>query len=118
MEYNNILKDNNFINYDTYEKIMLSRQYNKLYKKNLEKYKDKLKIKENIKIYNIYIYEISKNFSNTILVIINELTLYIHQENKNINQLMLIFSKNDRLIYVGILIFLIALIIYFIDVTN
>ena len=33
----NILKDNNYINYDTYEKIMISEQYNKL--NNLEKRK-------------------------------------------------------------------------------
>ena len=29
-------------------------------------------------------YKIAENFSNTMLVIINELTLYVHQENKNI----------------------------------
>ena len=52
------------------------------------------------------------------LVIVNELTIFVYQKDKNINQLMLIFTKDDRLIYLGVLLFLISLCLYFIDLTN
>ena len=58
---------NKFINYDTYERIMLTRQYNRLYKKNLDKRMEDLKITENKRIYNLSIKDIAKNFSNTII---------------------------------------------------
>ena len=114
----NILKDNNYINYDTYEKIMISEQYNKL--NNLEKKenKKKLKIQEDKRFYNLSLKKIGKNFSQTMLVIVNELTIFVYQKDKNINQLMLIFTKDDRLIYLGVLLFLISLCLYFIDLTN
>lgn len=118
MSHINILKDKNYINYDSYEKIMLSRQYNKLYKKTKDVYKQDLSIKENKRIYNLSLKDIANNFSNTILKLVNDLTIFVHQDNKSINKLMLIFTEDDRLIYVGILLFIIALSIYFVDITN
>ena len=114
----NILKDNNFINYDTYQKIMLTKQYNKLNNLSRKENKKNMKITEDKRFYNLSLKRIAENFSGTMLVLVNELTLFIYQKNKNINQLMLIFTKDDRLIYVGILLFLISLCLYFIDLTN
>jgi len=114
----NILKDNNYINYDTYEKIMISEQYNKLNNLQKKENKKKLKIQEDKRFYNLSLKKIGKNFSQTMLVIVNELTIFVYQKDKNINQLMLIFTKDDRLIYLGVLLFLISLCLYFIDLTN
>lgn len=114
----NILKDNNYINYDTYEKIMISEQYNKLNNLQKKENKKKLKIQEDKRFYNLSLKKIGKNFSQTMLVIVNELTIFVYQKDKNINQLMLIFTKDDRLIYLGFLLFLISLCLYFIDLTN
>lgn len=59
---------------------------------------------------------IFRKLSSTIIAIINEL-LEITKETQ-FNDILLIFIKEDRLVYIGILILIISLAIYLIDLTG
>ena len=65
---------------------------------------------------NLSLVSLFKNLSVTIISIINEL-LEITEETQ-LDDIILIFVKYDRLIYIGFIFIIIALSIYIIDVTS
>ena len=65
---------------------------------------------------NLSLVTLFRNMSATIIAIINEL-LAIKQTSR-MNDIILIFVKGDRLIYLGMLIIIIALSFYIIDITS
>lgn len=65
---------------------------------------------------NLSISQIFINLSNTIISIINELTNIT--KDTSLDDLVYIFIKDDRLIYLGILAIIIALGLYLLDITN
>lgn len=65
---------------------------------------------------NLSLVNLFSKLSLTIISIINEL-LEINKETQ-FNEFVLIFVKDDRLIYLGILFIMIALAIYLIDITS
>lgn len=65
---------------------------------------------------NLSLVSLFRNLSTTIIAIINEL-LEIN-ENTQFNDIVLIFVKRDRLIYLGMLAIIIALSIYVIQITQ
>ena len=56
-----------------------------------------------------------EKFIYTIIDILNDLT-DLTDNNKDINSLVYIFFKQDRMIYLGILVILISIFIYLIDI--
>ena len=67
-------------------------------------------------IINLSVVQILQKLSTTILNIINELLSI--RKNAQLSDLVYIFIKEDRLIYVGILLMIIALGVYLIDITT
>ena len=115
----NILKNESIITLNDYEKYKLNEQYNKLYtnsKIETTKLKDE---KENNRFYNLSLKNIFNNLIYTIVTIINELSIYIKDKDKKSNsELLEIFIKDDRLIYVGIFLIIISLMLFFIKTSS
>ena len=65
---------------------------------------------------NLSIVEIFRRLSQVIIAIIND--LIIVNKNTPKSEIILIFTKQDRLIYIGLLILIICLSMYIVDITN
>ena len=111
-----ILKERDQLTLSDYDKLMLTKQYDKLYKMGKEATSIAEKHKYESRIYNLSLNEIAKLTAKTIMDILNDLVLFINQEDKTLQQFVMIFISEDRLIYVGITIIIIAFILYFIDI--
>lgn len=114
----NILKDEFTLEKSDYEKLKNLQQENEL--KSLQ-YKENEKakvIKENKNIYNMSIYSLFKRLSKVSMEIMEDVTIYISQKDQNINNFFIIFTKEDRLIYVGILLLLLSIGLWFIDISK
>jgi len=114
----NILKDQFTLEKSDFEKLKNAEQENQLktlkYKEN-----EKAKImKEDKKIYNLSPKIFLQNLSNVSINIIEDITSWINQPNKDINNLFIIFVKNERLIYVGTLILILSFALWFIDISK
>ena len=114
----NILKSDTILTQDQYNKERINREYNELYMKSREATQEEIKKKENERIYNLSIKEIVKRASQTYIDIINEITVSIENKQFNIDQVIKIFTLNDRLIYVGILIVVLSLFLGFIFISD
>jgi len=68
------------------------------------------------RIVHLSLLEIAQNISTTIIAIINELV--DPTVKKDTNGLLEIFFKGDRMIYIGITALLVALGLYFIDISS
>jgi hypothetical protein len=66
--------------------------------------------------FNLSLVNLFRNLSLTMIAIINEL-LEITQETQ-LNDIILIFVKKDRLIYIGLLLIMIAFALYVVDITS
>ncbi len=111
-----ILKDNYTLNKSNYEKIKLADQYNQLYS---NEYRDNLnnQIKyDNEKIYNLSLKSLLQNASLVYMEIVSELSNFLSMKNKSLNSLGLIFTKNDRLLYVGLFILTISFCLWIINI--
>lgn len=123
-EYNNneltkhILKNKYTLNYNDYEKLMLTKQYNKLYENSAIINKKNNKIKEDKRIYNLSIKKIAKNTSDNMVGIINDLSNYVEKDGKNFNNFIYLFVKEDRLIYIGIIFIVISIMLFFINISK
>ena len=109
-ERKNILKDEFTLDKSDYQKLKQSQQYQEN-----EKQKE---IKENKNIYNMSIHSLIKNVSKVSMGILEDLTIYMSQKNKNINNFFIIFTKDERLIYVGILFIILSFSLWFIDISK
>ena len=124
MEYR-ILKNNQVgISYDDYHKIIRN---NKLYDLNHNENQKLIKEKEKQELFNLSLKEIAKNFSNNFMNMLNESVelvdkYLINKKDLNndsfISDFLIIFMKEDRLIYSGIFFIIISIFIYFMDITS
>jgi Holliday junction resolvase RusA-like endonuclease len=76
------------------------------------------KTKTKTKIYNLSIKDICDNLSKTVIDMLNEFSIYRHDENKRWNDYVRIITQEDRLIYVGIIFVIVSLIVFFIDISR
>lgn len=113
-----VLKDNYTLNNQDYNKLKQAQQYNKLYSQQYSENERLKTLKENKNIYNLSIHILLKNLSQVLMDIINEVSVYISKKNKNINELMTIFVKKERLMYVGIFLICLSLALWFIDISK
>lgn len=74
--------------------------------------------KTKTKIYNLSIKDICDNLSKTVIDMLNEFSIYRHDENKRWNDYVRIITQEDRLIYVGIIFVIVSLIVFFIDISR
>ena len=113
-----ILKDNFLIDKSDYEKEMINRQYNKLYFNSLNRTNELEKEKDQKIIYNLSLSQIFQNMSNIIVKILNEYSILIKNKDKNYKKYVEVLIKDDRMIYVGIIFIILALMIFFIFVSS
>jgi len=113
-----VLKNNFNFNYSDYQKLKLAEQYNELYSKQFTTNMENEKIVENKKIFNLSLNDLFKNTSVTLSDLLNDLVIYYNQEHKTLNEFILIFTKQQRLIYLGLLIVLFSFSLWLIDVSK
>ena len=115
----NILKKNLSLDYTDYEKLKINEQYNRLYLNAYNENKKEAEIKENIKIYNLSFTELLKNSINVYIGLLNDMSvLFDRNSTVTINKLGIILTKNDNLMYIGILIFILAFLLWLINITT
>ena len=114
----NILKDNFTLEKSDFEKLKQAQQYNELYSLQYKKNEEMKKIKDNKNIYNLSINILLQNLSIVTMNIIEDITIFINEKDKSINKFFIIFTKDDRLLYVGILLIIISLSLWFIDISK
>ena len=115
---NNVLKQDYTIDYSNYEKLKIAEQYNKLYSNTYEVNKNKYTLEANNKIFNIDTKNFLKKTSQVYINIINDISLYLASDDKSLNKLGVIFTKNDNLIYIGILFIILSFFLWLIDITS
>ncbi len=119
-ENKNILKKDYTLDYSDYEKLKISEQYNKIYNEIYNKNKEEAIIYENKKIYNLSFDVLFKNASKTYISILNDLAIFFSVDNKDksINKLGYILTKDQNLLYIGLLITALSFMLWLIDVTS
>ena len=115
-----ILKNNYTLDYSDYEKLKIYEQYNKLYSKIYNTNLENKNIDENKKIYNLSLNILFKNAGKAYINLLNDLSIFFSKEqpNKNINTLGLILTKDDNLLYIGLLFFILSILLWFINVSE
>jgi len=113
-----VLKNKFNFNYSDYQKLKLAEQYNELYSKQFTTNIENEKIVENKKIFNLSLKDLFKNTSVTLSDLLNDLVIYYNQEHKTLNEFILIFTKQQRLIYLGLLFILFAFSLWLIDISK
>jgi len=115
-----VLKKDFTLDITDYEKLKIAEQYNKLYTNIFETNKENEKLKENKKIFNMSIKELINKSGQVYISLINDLSIFFNdgEEYININKLGLILTKEDNLLYIGILILIIAFFLWIIQITT
>jgi len=115
-----ILEDASVYTLSDFQKLQLAKSYKKLYSNTILENKKREEEKYNKRVYNLSLKKLFENFFTTWTYIVNEMTtlMYDDSNNKDINNYIIILTKNDRIIYVGIMFVLISVILYFIFLTQ
>lgn len=116
----NILKKSYSLPLTDYDKLKISEQYNKLYSNIYNENKSNIELNENKKIYNLSFNVLIKNAVPVYKELMNELSKFFSKENndKSFNNLGLILTNNDNLLYIGILVLVISFLLWLIDITR
>jgi len=120
-----MVKENILENAETYtlsdfQKLKLAESYKKLYENTIFENKKRQQEKYNQRVYNLSLKSLFENFFTNWVYIINEITelIYDPQNNKNINNYIIILTKDNRIMYVGMMFIFVSLICYFIFLTR
>jgi hypothetical protein len=113
-----VLKDDYTLSITEYEKVRINEEYNRLYAHAYEENQTNAQLKENKKIFNMSFMELIKNGSRVYMQIINDVSIYINSPERNINQLGLIFTKGENVLYIGLLVLTLAFFIWLIDISK
>lgn len=114
----NILKNESIITLNDYEKYKLNEEYNKLYTNSNIANNEINEKKYNERFYNLSLKNIFNNLIKTLVDILNDLSNYIENKNKDKRELLEIFIKEERLIYVGVFLIIISLMLFFINISS
>lgn len=120
MTRSDILEDASVYTLSDFQKLQLAKSYKKLYTNTILENEKREQAKYNKRVYNLSMKNLFENFFTTWTYIVNEMTelVYDDSNNKNVNNYIIILTKDDRIIYVGIMFILISLIVYFIFLTE
>lgn len=115
-----ILKKDYTLSYTDYEKLKIAEQYNKLYGQIYNKNTEEVVLNENKKIYNLSFYILFSNAAKVYINILNEISIFFSSENKNksLNKLGYILTKDDNLLYIGLLVLILSFLLWLIDITK
>jgi hypothetical protein len=115
-----ILENANTYTLSDFQKLRLAESYKKLYSDTILENSQRKQEKYDKRIYNLSIKNLFENFFTVWTQIINEMTglIYDNDNNKSWNNYIRIFTKNERIIYVGIMFVFAGLIMYFIFLTR
>ena len=114
-----VLKKQYTLNYTDYEKLKINEQYNKLYSNIYDTNKKNIEINENKKIYNLSLYDLVQNAGEKYSILLNDLSIYFNTDNnKSFNKLGFIITKDDNLLYIGLLVLVISFLLWLINVTH
>ena len=116
----NVLKKDYTLNYTDYEKLKIAEQYNRLYSNVYETNKSNVDINENKKIYNLSLNDLLNKSGGVYINLLNDLSIFFSKNNsdKSINKLGLIITKEDNLLYIGVLVLLLSFLLWLIDITR
>jgi hypothetical protein len=115
-----ILENANTYTMSDFQKLKLAESYKKLYSDTVLENDKRKKEQYDKRIYNLSLKDLFENFFTVWTQIITEMTtlIYDNDNNKSWNNYIILFTKNDRIIYVGIMFVLVGLILYFIFLTR
>lgn len=114
-----VLKKEYTLNYTDYEKLKINEQYNKLYSNIYDTNKKNIEINENKKIYNLSLYDLVQNAGAKYSILLNDLSIYFNTDNnKSFNKLGFIITKDDNLLYIGLLVLVISFLLWLINITH
>lgn len=114
-----VLKKEYTINYTDYEKSKINEQYNKLYTNIYDENKKNIELNENKKIYNLSLYDLVQNAGAKYSILLNDLSIYFNKDNnKSFNKFGYIITKDDNLLYIGLLILVISFLLWLINITS
>jgi len=115
-----ILKKDYTLGYTDYEKLKISEQYNKLYGEIYKKNNEEITLNENKKIYNLSFSVLINNAAKVYISMVNEISIFFSDTNKNksLNKLGYILTKEDNLLYIGLLILILSFLLWLIDITK
>lgn len=111
---NNILKYDNLMTLREYDKMMIAKEYQKLYGLTRDANIIQQEKFENSKFSNLSLTEIAENFTRVMMELINEIPKAYEKDELNYQM----FTREDRIIYVGIFFILLAVFLYFIFVSR
>jgi len=111
--YNNILKYNNLMTLSEFDKMLIAKQYQKLYGMTRDTNIIEQEKFENNKFMNLSINEIVNNFTKVMMELIHEIPKAYEEETLNYQM----FTRDDRINYVGIFFILLSVLLYFIYVS-
>ena len=116
----NVLKKDYTLNYTDYEKLKIAEQYNRLYSNVYETNKLNVEINENKKIYNLSLSELVNKSGGIYINLLNDLSIFFSKNNndKSINKLGLIITKEDNLLYIGVMVLFLSFLLWLIDITR
>ena len=116
----NILKKNFTLSYSDYQKLKMSEQYNKLYSNIYDKNKINIEENENKKIYNLSLNDLVNKSGGVYINLLNDLSIFFSKNNndKSINKLGLIITKDDNLLYIGVFVLFLSFLLWLIDITR
>ena len=116
----NILKSDSSLSFNDYEKLKIAEQYNRLYSNVYETNKSNIEINENKKIYNLSLNDLVNKSGGVYINLLNDLSIFFSKNNndKSINKLGLIITKEDNLLYIGVLVLFLSFLLWLIDITR
>jgi hypothetical protein len=116
----NVLKKDYTLNYTDYEKLKIAEQYNRLYSNVYETNKLNVEINENKKIYNLSLNDLLNKSGGVYINLLNDLSIFFSKNNndKSINKLGLIITKEDNLLYIGVFVLFLSFLLWLIDITR
>ena len=113
-----VLKFYNMISASDFDKFLISKQQESLNKKSLKATEQSIKDKNNEKFYNLSMKHVLQNTTKTLVDVINDIVIFVNDQHKTFGKLFNIFTKSDRLIYLGLVFVFISIVLYFIMVTS
>jgi len=120
VEKRNILESSDTYTLSDFQKLQLAQSYKKLYSNTILENKRIEEAQYNKRVYNLSLKTLFENFFTVWTQIVNEMTtlVYDNNNNKNINNYLIVLTKDDRVIYLGLMFILLSLISYFIFLTK
>lgn len=116
----NIINSGSDFTRSDYEKMKIAESYRKLYEMSNVENSRRMKETYDKRVYNLSFKDLFDNFFTVWTAIINEMTVLVNDDSKNkdFRNYMIILSKDDRLLYIGLMMIVLSLMLYFIFFTS